>query len=167
MTSTATRPIKNFSRALYLLDRSSTDSWSIEFSRFSLNSFLTDSQSIKVSGFSLDSFLTSSLINRAKFLCFLSAREILDRSSIHQDLSLAINRFSTNPRQILFCRDLVPNRFSIEILIHWAAFSIYNWGAIQISFLSFYLNRSLLSLDSNLLFSLKSFHPSDFRPNPI
>ena len=81
----------------------------------------------------LDSFL----IHRRKFLSSLSTRQHLDRPSIHRDFwvsfryrdqSFSIDRSSTATRQIIFCRDLVLNKSSIESsiesLIHRVVLSI-------------------------------------------
>ena len=67
-------------------------------------------------------------------------------------MSFAVDRSSTAPRQIHFCRDLVLDRSSIESSIHWDVFFIYSWGAISDSLFSF----------SRLL--LKSLYPLLFWP---
>ena len=67
------------------------------------------SRSIEISRFLLDTFLTASLIYRAKFLCILFARYILNPLR-H---SFTVNKSSIAPRYLHFCRDLVLDRSSI------------------------------------------------------
>ena len=64
-----------------------------------LDSFSTDTSPIKISRFDLNSFLTDRSIYRAKILCSLSTRHILDRFSIHRGWIL-LDRFLTTPRLI-------------------------------------------------------------------
>ena len=110
---------------LYLLDRSSTHSRSIEISGFLLYSTSTASWSIEMISFSFylfDTFSTDVLIHRAHVF--------------------AINITLTTPRQILFCWDLVLDKFSTDPQSIQLHFSIYSWGAILFSFLLSHLDRT-------------------------
>ena len=73
-TSTDLRSIKEFSCALCLLDRISTDLQSIDISGSLLNRSSTVSRSNENFRFHLHKSSTSSLIHRAKFLCSLFAQ---------------------------------------------------------------------------------------------
>ena len=76
-----------------------------------LDSFSTDISFIEIFGFDLDNFSIDRSIHRAKILCSLSARHILDKFSIHQGW-LLLDRFLTPPR-------------SIEIPLHAFHFSLF------------------------------------------
>ena len=83
-TSTNLRSIKEFSCALYLLDRISTDLQSIDISRSLLDRSSTVSRSNENFRFHLHESWTTSLIHRAKFLllsvCTIDSQQILDPS---------------------------------------------------------------------------------------
>ena len=108
-------------------------------------------------------FSTTSSIHWANFLSSLSAKQLLDRFSIH--------RGDFCHRQILNSTSIVsfPSRFSaqqisIDTSIHRAVFYIYSWGAISDSLFSFSLNRFHFSFTPNTLLPLKSLYPRDFWP---
>ena len=73
-TSTDLQSIKEFSCALYLLDRISTDLQSIDISGSLLDRSSTISRSNENFRFHLHKSSTTSLIHRAKFLCSLFAQ---------------------------------------------------------------------------------------------
>ena len=94
-----------------ILDRFSIhrDFWVI--SQYLLDRISIDTSFIEISRFDLDSFSTDRSIHRAKILCSLSARHILEKFSTHWGW-LLLNRLSTPPR-------------SIEIPLHAFQFSLF------------------------------------------
>ena len=126
---------------LCLLDRSSTHSWSIKIFRFLLDSTSTASRSVEMissSFYLLDTFSTD--------------------VSIHRVHVFSIDSTST-ARQILFCPDLVLDRFLTDPWSIKLRFSIYSWGVIWFSFLLSHLDRTSSISIQNPSFSLKSFNP--------
>ena len=96
---------------------------------------------------------------------FLSGQQILDKILIHRGV-FVVDKFSTAPRPIHICQDLVLSR-SRQISIHRDAFCINTFSA-KLDFISFIISQQKRFFHlPNSPFSLKTSYPHDLRPNLV